>query len=125
MALSVATTFCALSSFFAIRCSLATGLSQDLASRQLQNNGVPSTANFISRAYQACTSASCPKSLENNTDAVPAIVVGDYLYIDGGEINFYDDGVPTHLPGVTISKPSPDLVQYLHSLSLRQQYLFD
>jgi hypothetical protein len=35
------------------------------------------------------------------------IVIGDYLYIDGGEINFYDNGVPTHLPGLPISNTLP------------------
>ena len=34
------------------------------------------------------------------TDGLPAIVVGNYLYIDGGEISYYNDGVPTHLPGM-------------------------
>ncbi|KAI9793855.1 MAG: hypothetical protein M1816_007107 [Peltula sp. TS41687] len=29
---------------------------------------------------------------------LPAIVVGDYLYIDGGEINFLDNGTFRHLP---------------------------
>ena len=28
-----------------------------------------------------------------------AIVLGNYLYIDGGEITFLDNGEPVHVPG--------------------------
>jgi hypothetical protein len=54
----------------------------------------------------------------NNANAVQAIVIGDYLYIDGGEINFYDNGVPTHLPGLSISNTLPDQDRYLRILSI-------
>ena len=53
-----------------------------------------------------------------NANAVQAIVIGDYLYIDGGEINYYDNGVPTHLTGVSLLNTLPDQDHYLFILSI-------
>ena len=33
-----------------------------------------------------------------------AIVLDDYLYIDGGEITYYDNGEPVHVPDVSLKK---------------------
>ena len=71
--------------------------SEKLESRQLESNGLPSINNFLSRAYHSGNETH-PKTIFI-ADLPTAIVLNDYLYIDGGEISFYDDGELAHLPG--------------------------
>ena len=81
----------------------------ELANRQfsgLPGSDLPSPENFLRRAFHRCMPSPIKFGLVARTNTYIAIVVGDFLYIDGGELTQYVGTVNglTVLTGMAISR---------------------